>query len=48
MLSLLWAQVQSLVGELGSHKLHGVVKKKKKSDMQLNYIKLNGIWKSHS
>ena len=28
-LSLPWAQVQSLVGELKSHKLHGTAKKKK-------------------
>ena len=30
MLSLLKAVVQLLVGELKSHKLHGIVKKKKK------------------
>ena len=31
MLSLLKAVVQLLVGELKSHKLHGIVKKKKES-----------------
>ena len=30
--SLPWPQVQSLVGELRSHKPHGVAKKKKKKD----------------
>ena len=32
MLSLLKAVVQLLVGELKSHKLHGIVKKKKKKE----------------
>ena len=33
-LSLLWAWVQSLVGELRSRRLHGSAKKKKKSYLQ--------------
>ena len=46
MLSLLRAWVQSLVGELKSHKLHGTAKKKKKKIMLIwgNWGHADEVW----